>query len=301
MMGAVRGARAGAALAAMVLALTMFALGDASGERGRPGSISRGTPNKGELIHGRRLPEKGRGFYSNPKRPNQTAVFGTDEIIRMLVDAGADLDRWAPGATLYINDISFAEGGPIPHHASHRAGRDADLMFFSLDADGDVAEPICIPYDAEGRAVWDNDTPADPSDDEPRTFDVRRNWLVVRSMVENDEANVQRIYVAEHIRALLLDYARAHDQPTWVIERAGDMMCQPGPPHDDHFHVRIFCSAEDYRQGCRDKWPMFPWRRTELAQLGITDPRLTRPRLRRRRPRESPHPPAPMSGRCWCP
>ena len=152
-----------------------------------------------------------------------------------------------------------------------------------------------------GKATWDRDTPKNKADDKARVFDTRRNWLVVRSMVENKRLAVQRIYVAEVIRTRLLDWARANDQPAWVIERAGDLMCQPGPPHDDHFHVRVFCSREDYGYGCRDAWPLYPWRRTELAASGLTKPGL-RKFVRRRRPkRRSKRPPRKGPGRQWCP
>jgi penicillin-insensitive murein endopeptidase len=276
---------------------------DAVGQHRRPGSVSIGEPNEGKLLRGARLPQRGRGFYSNPKRPNAGAVYGTDETISVLTLAGADVDRQAPGATLYINDISLPEGGSIPHHGSHRVGRDADLLFFAFDGAGAVAEPVCIPFDAGGKAVWDRGTPRDPSDDEPRVFDVRRNWLVVRSLVEDPDGNVQRIYVAEHIRTLLLSHAREAGAPAWTIERAGDLMCEPGPPHDDHFHVRLFCTAEDYRLGCRDKWPLYPWRRTELARVGLTDPRLVVPEKRRSRGpvRRPAGPPSKSPGRFWCP
>lgn len=275
---------------------------EVSGEQ-RRGSISIGTSAKGKLLNPSRLPDEGTGFYSNPKRPNGTAVWGTDEMVAALVKAGSDVERGAPGATLFINDIGFFEGGRIPHHLSHQAGRDADLLFYAFNGKGKSVDPECIPFDGDGRAVWDNETPDDETDDEARRFDVHRNWLAVRSLVENEEARVQRIFVAEHIRALLLDHAREVGQPAWIIERAGDVMCQPGPPHDDHFHIRIFCSVDDYRRGCRDRWPLYPWRRTELALSGLTNPVLARPSKRRRRRSsgKSSPPPGRRKGRLWCP
>ncbi len=276
---------------------------EVTGEQRRSGSVSIGTSSKGKLLRGARLPDRGTGFYSNPKRPNATAVWGTDEMIAALVKAGSDVERRASGATLYINDIGYAEGGRIPHHLSHQAGRDADLLFYAFDGKGKAVDPECIPFDAEGKAVWDNETPDDDTDDEPRRFDAHRNWHAVRSLVENDDANVQRIFVAEHIRTLLLDHAREIGQPAWIIERAGDVMCQPGPPHDDHFHIRIFSTLEDYRRGCRDRWPLYPWRRTELALQGLKDPVLSRP-SKRRRPRrkaKTTPPPRRRERRLWCP
>jgi hypothetical protein len=42
------------------------------------------------------------------------------------------------------------------------------------------------------------------------------------------------------------------------VKLAGDLMRQPGgvPPHDDHFHVRIYCAREDLLDGCRNLGPL---------------------------------------------
>jgi len=286
--------------AAGVVAVSLLFAVHATGERRRRDSVSMGSTSNGSLINGAKLPESGVGFFSNPERPNATAVYGTDELIAALVKAGADVETRAPGARLFINDIGFAEGGPIAHHASHRAGRDADVLFYMLDAGGEVVAPKCIPFDRDGHATWGHGTPNDATDDEQRVFDDQRNWAVVRSLVEGSKARVQRIFVAEWIRARLLRYALEHDEPGWVVERAGDVMCEPSSPHDDHFHVRVFCTVDDYRRGCRDMWPVYPWRRTELAARGLIDPVLSRPRTRGGHRRPS-GPPRKTPGRLWCP
>jgi penicillin-insensitive murein DD-endopeptidase len=291
--------------AAALALMTVLDSHEVSGERRRRASTSLGSPNDGSLRDAARLPASGLGFYSNPARPNATAIFGTDEMIDALVTAGADVEARAPGAKLFINDIGFESGGAISHHGSHEAGRDADLLFYTLDADDAVIDPLCVPFDAEGKAsLTRRSTLKGTRVTETRTFDDRRNWLVVRSLVENRRAAVQRIFVAERIRARLLVYAADQGEPGWIIERAGDVMCQPETPHDDHFHVRIYCSAEDYRLGCRDTWPLFPWYRTELAALELIDPQLRAP-LRsashRRSPPASARPSHPVTGRLWCP
>ena len=37
----------------------------------------------------------------------------------------------APGA-----GGQWSDGGPIPHHGSHRSGRDVDVLFYLLDREG---------------------------------------------------------------------------------------------------------------------------------------------------------------------
>ena len=263
------------------------------------GSLSLGNPNDGSLVRGVRLPDRGPGFYSNPHSPNPDAKYGTDETIRAIARVGLDLERWAPGATLYVNDIGFREGGPISRHQSHRAGRDADFLFYMNDLAGNVARPKGVRFDGSGAGTWNAGTPADPSDDRRLVFDTRRNWLVVRSLLENDDARLQRVFVSEGLRSLMLDWARENGEPDWVLERAADVMCEPATPHDDHFHIRLFCTADDYRQGCRDTWPLYPWRRTQLAARGLLEVELgLRPPTKSGRPAR---PRLNTPGRLWCP
>jgi hypothetical protein len=106
-------------------------------------------------------------------------------------------------------------------------------------------------------------------------------------MLEHDLAGnglFQRIFLAEHIRALLLAEAERVGAPRAVRERFDALTCQPGHPHDDHFHFRFFCSIEDVREGCADTGPFYPWRREQLSEAQVEWVRPTRaPRSRRAR------------------
>lgn len=257
----------------------------------RPHSVSIGSPNEGRLEHGVRFPDKGTGYLMNPGTTNRDARYGTNELIEAIIKIGADVERLEPGATLVVNDLSLPEGGTIPHHQSHQAGRDVDLLFYMKNAKGKNRRSRAVRFDSEGKGMGDADDVV---------FDTKRNWLVLRSLIENPDAHLQRVFVAERLRTLMMEWARAEGEPLWIIERAGEVMCEPAVPHDDHYHVRLFCTADDYRLGCRDSWPIFPWRRTELAPLGITDVETARPRPRkkswRRRYVRKVRP-----GRVWCP
>lgn len=288
-------------ISAVAAALALLISSGAPGQE-RPGSLSVGNPNDGKLVRGVRLPDRGPGFYSNPHSTNRDAKYGTEELIAAIMKAGADVERHAPGATLIVNDLGFREGGDIPHHQSHEAGRDVDLLFYMNNTAGEVFRSRAVRFDDEGRGVFTAGTPDNPADDTRVTFDVRRNWLLMKSFVENPDALLQRVFVSEGIRSLLLEHARERGDPPWVIERAGEVMCQPRVPHDDHFHVRLFCTAQDYREGCRDAWPIYPWRRTELAGFGFTDVNTAvRRRTKGHRHRRARRPRRPSPGRVWCP
>ena len=230
-------------------------------------SASARNPNDGTLRGGVPLPLTAPGLRFNPGRdPN--ARYGTVEMVRGLVEAGNRVDRELGGLPVTINDLSYAHGGPIPHHRSHQSGRDVDVLFYQLGPDGKPIESVGAFFDRSGAGVDFRDL-ADPSDDVTLQLDIPRTWLFLQALIEDDEAQLQHIYVAEHLRTLLLDYARAHDVPAATVARFADMSCQPGYPHDDHFHFRFFCAPDDIAEGCRDSPPMYPWQWQRLKAAGV--------------------------------
>jgi penicillin-insensitive murein endopeptidase len=195
--------------------------------------------------------------------------------VAAIVSTAAEVVRLAPGPALHVGDLSVQGGGRAAGHESHQAGRDADLLFFTLDAAGQPVRSRAARFDGEGREVGPGG--------EGRRFDTARNWIVLRSLIENRDAHLQRVLVSEPLRALLMAHARSIGEPAWIVERAGEVTCDSWSSHDNHFHVRLFCTAEDYRQGCRDEDPLYTWRRTELAALGIVSPELAEDPNRRSR------------------
>ncbi|MCS6857237.1 MAG: penicillin-insensitive murein endopeptidase [Sandaracinaceae bacterium] len=253
-------------------------------------STSIGGPTTGRLKGGIPLPRRAFGLFSNPERPNPTAFYGTVEMIRALVRAGRKVAERFPQSLLYVNDISLRRGGPIPHHASHRAGRDVDLLFYLTDMDGQPITPKAIPIDPDGIGI-DFGDPHRSDDNRRVRFDGPRNWRLIQVLLENREAKVQRIFVAEHIRTLLLQEAVRAKAPRALVERFEDVSCQPATPHDDHFHIRLFCSDEDLRLGCADAPPIYPWRLEELRKAGMEPVYEKRRRRRRFNPIHPPLPP----------
>jgi hypothetical protein len=84
---------------------------------------------------------------------------------------------------------------------------------------------------------------------------------------------------------MLLAAAEKQRAPLVARERFAALTCQPGTPHDDHMHVRWYCTPEDIARGCYDKPPIYPWHRDALALLGVV-PVLEPPGNRARRSAE---------------
>ncbi|MDB4974916.1 MAG: hypothetical protein JWN48_3257 [Myxococcaceae bacterium] len=245
-------------------------------------STSIGSPTNGRLEGGVALPLVGTGFRHNDRR-SRDARFGTVEVVRSIVSAAGAVASALPGGELVVNDLGLPQGGPISHHGSHRAGRDADILFFLLD---DAQQPIAsvgAPIDPDGIGFDYKDLTTE-ADDVRVHFDAARTWRFIQALLEGPDSQVQRIFVVEHLRAKLLAEAERSQASAELRARFADLTCQPAYPHDDHLHVRWFCSAEDLRQGCEDAAPLYPWREAQLQAAGVA------PVLARRARSEEPAP-----------
>lgn len=243
-------------------------------------STSHGGPGNGTLEGGVALPVRGPGFVHNARRPRQ-ARYGSVELVQAIMRAAAVTDEAFPGSGLVVNDLSLQHGGPIRQHGSHQNGRDADILFYALDGQGEPLPAVGVPLDPRGRG-WDFKQLADPKDDVRVRLDRRRTWRFMQALLEVAGEHVQRIFIVEHVRSLLLAEAKRQKAPRALVERFAQVACQPGSPHDDHMHVRFYCTAEDLRDDCRDKPPIYPWHRRALAAADL-QPMLARPLTRAQR------------------
>ena len=199
-------------------------------------------------------------------------------MVQALLQAAERVQREMGGLGVTIHDLSYSEGGPIDHHKSHQNGRDVDVLFYQLGPDGKSIRSVGAFFDPTGRGVNFHDL-SDPSDDVPLEIDLPRTWLFIQALIESPNSTLQRIFVADHIRTLLLQYAKETGAPELVIEHFSELTCQPPVyPHDDHIHLRFFCTADDVRAGCRDSEPIYPWRRAQLNEEGLEPLPLLPPR-----------------------
>jgi penicillin-insensitive murein endopeptidase len=188
------------------------------------------------------LPAHGPGFEVPLTWRVRGLQWGTQSLVQLIEHAAERVAREQPGAVLYVADLSRHDGAPTEWHRSHRAGRDADLLFFARDESGDPAPaPLqMVRFDRHGVA-WTLTG--------RRYFDTARNWLLVRALLEDRAARVERIFISEPLKSLLVDWARARGEPGWLIEKAEFVLGQPSDstPHDDHMHVRVSGGWEVHR------------------------------------------------------
>jgi penicillin-insensitive murein endopeptidase len=208
-------------------------------------TISYGLGTAGALGDGIRLAQDGDGYWIPPRWWERGNNYGTEELVTLIVRVARRVQRESSGPPLGVADLSPAAGGPSLWHRSHQSGRDVDLLFFTRSPGGaKLRTTAMLRFKDDGVARGSVST----------TFDVARNWVLVRALVEETSAEVQHIFVYEPLEHLLLDHARAVGEPEALVARAAALMSQPADSarHDDHFHVRVYGAESARSVGCQD-------------------------------------------------
>ena len=244
------------------LALSYFAVADGPVRDVQPSldlptarstTRSIGHPYYGRLKDGVALPAEGAYHRVQRSTVRRRWVYGTGYLVRGLVRAARDVAAAAPGGTrLVIGNLSRKGGGDIKMSMSHNTGRDVDLAYFTMDADGRPVDSSYHKFGPDGHSR---------SAGGKYRLDVARNWTLVRALMTNDEFELQWLITAPYIEEMLLAHARSIGEAEDIVQRAERMMMLPGwaKLHDNHFHIRVLCSPEDWAHGCSNAGPVWPW------------------------------------------
>jgi penicillin-insensitive murein DD-endopeptidase len=264
--GASRNSHASVAARACVLLAMLLAC---AGCLGSPTPLapalrgSVGVPHRGVITDARALPARGDGY----RRLRDDAVrWGNPKLVSAIEAAARDVASLRPGgAPLIVGDLSARWGGEASGHRSHRTGRDADLLLYSVTPDArSVATPGFVRFGADGLAR------------SGRAFlriDIERQWLLVRALVQSPEADMQWLFVARWLEAMIIEYALARGEDPELVWQAENLLLQPtdSAAHDDHLHVRIGCSPEEAVAGCLGGGPRWPWLDPHPALGALSD------------------------------
>ncbi|MCP4606906.1 MAG: hypothetical protein GY847_41420 [Proteobacteria bacterium] len=222
-----------------------------------------GTTSDGLLAQGSSMPIRSEHFrfYRSADRR-----YGVPSLTGMIERAAARVALEHAGSVLLVGDISANRGGFIGGHRSHRSGRDVDFAYYITDLRGRPVDgaPL-IRFDRFGVGMRNG---------RPFCFDSGRNWLLVEALLTDPEAQVQWIFISNGLKALLIEWAMKNNRDVNLIQRAVRVLHQPGDalPHDDHFHIRIYCPSDSTNRYCVDKGPIWPWvtRREHTVASGFT-------------------------------
>jgi len=234
-----------------------------------PPGLSMGKVNRGWLHRPLTVPFDGKILAVIPPNRPRERNFGAATLIQLLEDTAQALHHH-DGPRLMMGDLAAVEGGRISHHSSHQSGRDADLAFYYLDALGQPVEADAFHnVDPDGWAEIEHDNGTITR----LQFDVATNWRLIRTMMTHPDIDLQYVLVATHLKAAMLEHARRRGDDPDLIERARWMVIQPwnSAPHDDHFHIRVFCGPRDRIEGCIERPPAWPWAvRSHTAMSAVT-------------------------------
>lgn len=206
-------------------------------------AVSIGDTTHGMLVNGATVTESA-SLKILPKQRARDLRYGTNAMVALLEHAGRALHQ-STGTPLWLGNLGRKQGGDIEWSVSHNAGRDADVAFAYMDAatKKPVDPPDLVPLDGLGL-----------SSDRKLAFDVARTWKIVKAMLEFEGASVQYLFISDALKKKLLEHAKSVGEPSKLIEHAADVLRQPGgaAPHDDHLHLRIYCTQLDAACGCED-------------------------------------------------
>lgn len=212
-------------------------------------SVSMGKPQKGWLVNGARIPDRGEGFFTRSIWAERGVRYGTDEMVDLLTAVSRRMATKVK-QRLVIADLSKKRGGEAREwHVSHQSGRDVDLLYYVRDKSGRAVEPDMMRvFDADGNA----------KDGSGYTVDVPRMWMFVKEALTAREATVQWIFIYQPLGDRIVQYAIDHKEPEALVAKARRALKQPGngAPHHEHMHVRIYCSKADLAYGCQNIGPM---------------------------------------------
>ncbi len=206
-------------------------------------SLSVGSPARGWQLRAKKLRPTP---YLVIKESSRHASYGHPALVLMLRRTAQQMVQNVGSKPMVIGDLSSEHGGALYGHRSHQSGRDADVGFFAVDAEGKPqAVDRFVKYDSNGRA----------KDRSGLIFDDYRNWLVVLTWMKDERADIKHVFVASHLRRRLLEFARSRPAFAKYADDAAKFLLQPSnsSAHDDHFHVRIECPkrheglCKDYR------------------------------------------------------
>ncbi len=255
-----RRARSTERLALVARAITVVLVLFSAGCFGVPSPLapelrgSVGLPHQGVITDAAPLPRRGEGYRLLRKNGIH---WGNPRLVAAIQRAAGDVSRARPGGPpLVIGDLSARFGGFSSGHRSHRTGRDADLLIFALTPDG-------RPVQSPGFLEFGPDGLARAKDKKVAYFriDVEREWLLVKALVLSREANVQWLFIARWLEALVIEHARARGEDPELVWQAENILLQPGDSgaHDDHLHLRIACTPDEAVAGCEGGGPYWPW------------------------------------------
>ena len=204
-------------------------------------SVCFGTPGKGRLQGGVRLPASGANFspYSSLAGPlGRTYVHSTVE--KIVVMAFKALEKSAPGKVYVYAETGFESGGTFSPHRTHQNGLSVDFMVPVLDTEG---RSVPLPTGPSNKFGYDIDF--DKSGRFGKyliDFDaIGEHLYQLHAAAQTEGAGITLVIFDPRYLPKLFATPRGK----WLRDNLNFMKQQAWVRHDEHYHVdfRIPCKA----------------------------------------------------------
>ncbi len=157
--------------------------------------------------------------------------FGTYNMVQTIASLGQWVKEILPNRYLQITSIALKAGGPSNLHSSHQNGTDIDILYMrnNENAASDIVE---------GSRVSTN-------------FLVKEQWALTKRAFQSGQ--IDMIFMDKVVKKSLCDYAvsisdyKRGDQESEAADIFRRIQHVDG--HQNHFHIRVKCGADDPR--CR--------------------------------------------------
>lgn len=196
-------------------------------------TLSVGAPNDGRLVRGKHLVAS--SAIRLWKTTSGVPAYGAANLLRALDKAAQSTRAAFPGTTTVVTALSHDKGGAVQGKRSHQTGRDADVVFFLLDAKGKPAtakQLVHIGGDGRGR-----------DGQAAYTFDDARNWALIEALATDRDKAVTHVFVDGKVRQRLIAHAQKVNVPADRRDAVMQILfaADGEEPLDAMFHVRVAC------------------------------------------------------------
>ncbi len=204
----------------------------------------------GFMVNGQALPVPSLYMRQLPVPYERGIAYATPEFMHLLDIVSRKMKKRFPDTILYLGNLGLQGGGDIPYSVSHNAGRDGDIGYYLKDENGKFAHPDHL-HHINRRFV-------SKEDGAKYTFDLQKNAALIEELLMQKEVPLQFVFVARHLRTALRHELAQRENPDELLARF-DAVVMELASHDDHFHIRVYCSNDDICAGCLDKSVIHEW------------------------------------------
>ncbi len=196
-------------------------------------SVCIGTPEKGRLEHGWKLPTDGVNYsaYSNTGAMlGRTYVHSS--VHAVVVDAYAALAKRVPDKRYVYGETGKAEGGPFKPHKTHQNGLSVDFMVPVVNARGESVELPSSPFNKFGYDI--EFTTTGTYEDLRIDFEaISAHLLALKQAAYANGVGIRRVIFDNDLQKLLFASKQGQELKRQLVFSQK----KPWIRHDEHYHI----------------------------------------------------------------